>query len=82
MPWEDQEGGQLVWVTSPCLENTIPEVGTLEDPNDSRPIHIGNKKNENCIIPMPRRKNVFQKLFQGLKHNYLRKLHVNNIIFI
>jgi len=37
----DWWGGQLVWCDkSPHLGNVIPEVGTLEDPDKGRPVHI------------------------------------------
>ena len=82
MSWGAEREANLSGWEVPRLGNIVPKVDTLEDPDEGRPIHMGKKKEWNCIIPMPRWENVILKLFQVLKHNSLRKLHVHNIIFI
>ena len=45
MPWGDREGGQLVRVRQvPRLWNTVPEVGTLEDLGEGKPVHMRRKE--------------------------------------
>ena len=48
------------------------EVGSLEDPDEDRPVHMRGKK-EGYIILMPMRENMILKLFQVLKHLLFEK---------
>ena len=68
--------------TSLAPKDTVSEVGTLEDPDEGRPVHMRKKRNETMSVLLQGGKNVILKLFQVLKGYSLRKLHVHTIIII
>jgi len=48
-------------------------VGSLEDPDEDRPVHIREKK-KGCIIPMPRRENAILKFVSSIETQPFEKV--------
>jgi len=68
MPWGvGRETNLSRWQVS-CLGKIVPEVGTLEDPDEGRLIHMGKKRKKwNCIISMPRREKCDYKTISNVE---------------
>ena len=81
MSWGNRRESNLSGWQVLRLGNIVPEVGTLQDPNESRPDHMRKTKFK-LYHSDAKEENVILELFQVLKHKFLRKLHVHNIIII
>ena len=57
-------------------------MGILEDTNEGGPVHMRKKKEFKLYHLDAKDGNVILELFQVLKHNFLRKLCVHNVIII
>jgi len=44
-----------------------PKAGTLENPDEGRPVHIREKRRRSCVIPTPRRENVILKFVSNVE---------------